>query len=149
EPREPVHQVREVAAQSTDPAIRQKKRTECEAGDRGRQGKGKVNQRVEKAPSRERLAHKHPCNDQSEDTIDRRRDGGGREGELEGGHNDRIGYRLPKLTPAKLRGLENHAVERNENQRRQIKQRVAEGQRQPRNKTRWPRWRAKQLACRR
>ena len=47
-------------------------RGQRDAGDRGRQREGQVDQRVEQPPAGEAVAHQHPGDEQAEDAVDQR-----------------------------------------------------------------------------
>jgi hypothetical protein len=68
--------------------------------DRGGQGEGQVDERVDHAPPGEAVAHEDPGDDEAEDRV---HEGGGErgaEGEAIGGEGARRGRGLPESLPA-------------------------------------------------
>ena len=52
--------------QPPDPAVLREQRGQRDAGDRGRQREGQVDERVDEAAAREAVAHQHPGDDEAE-----------------------------------------------------------------------------------
>ena len=76
-------------------------RGERDAGDRGGQREGQVDERVHDPPAGEAVAHEHPGHDEAEDGVDER--GGERraEGEPVGGEHAGRGRRVPRGPPTR------------------------------------------------
>ena len=87
-----------------DPAVRRVERGERDAGDRGRQGEGQIDEGIDQPPAGKAIADQHPGDDQAEDGVD---GGGGErnaEAHLEGGKGPRVEGDAPEVAPAEGEG---------------------------------------------
>ncbi len=116
------------SSQDADPAIGGIEGRERDAGDGGRQGEGKIHQRVDDAPPGEFVAHEHPGYDPAEDRIHNGRDQCGAEAELQRRDHARRRNDVPESLPAQANRPEQQARERDQDDQREICERITEGQ---------------------
>ncbi|MCY1361074.1 hypothetical protein D9M69_477290 [compost metagenome] len=118
----------EVGGELADQAVGRVQRGEGDAGDRGGQGEGQVDHRVDDLASGEGVTHQHPGQQRADHAVDQCGDQCGAEAELQCGEHARRGDDGPELVPGELGGLEEHGPQRNQHQQAEIHQGVPQSQ---------------------
>ena len=122
----------EFGKRRAEPAVLREQRGQRDAGDRGRQRKGNIDDGVEQPAAREAIAHQRPDDDRSHHEIDQRGGKGEAERNLQGMQGAAAGDDRPELIEAQLERLEEQARERDQDDDREPCQRQSHGETKPR-----------------
>jgi hypothetical protein len=129
------------------PAIAREQRRKRDASDGGGQRKRQIDERIDDLLARESVAHQHPSDQQAEHQVHERSDQRGAKGQPVRGQHARRAHGEPELLPAQREGLGHQRHERQQHDRAQIKQRVAQRQAKARQHAPWPTARGARHGC--
>ena len=110
----------------TDPPVARVHGRQRDAGHRRRECKRQIDERIDDAASRERIADQHPRDEHAEHHVQRCRRRRRADGQPVRRQRARGGDDVPELARRERRRLDEHAAERNQHQQAQVEQREPE-----------------------